>query len=93
MPATTSTSRRLSGGKAAPMKMYANGKKVDKNHMALTTTAGRNRAVAEGRAKFTSRGGLTKKDLVQNKTGQWVSRKKHMNGLSARKNLTAPKYK
>lgn len=93
MPATTSTSRRLSGGKAAPMKMYANGKNVDKNHMALTTTAGRNRAVAEGRAKFTSRGGLTKKDLVQNKAGQWVSRKKHMNGLSARKNLTAPKYK
>ena len=48
--------------------------------------------VWHGTAKHTS-GGLTKKDLVQNKHGRIVSRKKMMAGKKALKFLTRKGYK
>ena len=48
--------------------------------------------VFHGTAKHTS-GGLTKKDLVQNKHGRIVSRKKMMAGKKALKYLTRKGYK
>jgi hypothetical protein len=42
----------------------------------LKTQAGKNRAVYEGRAMKTGPGGLTKADLMPNKTGKIVSKKK-----------------
>lgn len=47
--------------------------------------------VYRGKAKHTS-GGLTKKDLMRNKYGLIVSRKKHRIGLKMKKYLTAPKF-
>lgn len=48
--------------------------------------------VFHGTAKHTS-GGLTKKDLVQNKHGRIVSRKKMLAGKKALKYLTRKGYK
>lgn len=48
--------------------------------------------VFHGTAKHTS-GGLTKKDLVQNKHGRIVSRRKMMAGKKALKYLTRKGYK
>ena len=48
--------------------------------------------VFNGSAKHTS-GGLTKSDLVQNKHGRIVSRKKMMQGKKALKYLTRKGYK
>jgi hypothetical protein len=48
--------------------------------------------VFHGNAKHTS-GGLTKSDLVQNKHGRIVSRKKMMQGKKALKYLTRKGYK
>ena len=48
--------------------------------------------VFHGSAKHTS-GGLTKKDLVQNKHGRIVSRRKMMAGKKALKYLTRKGYK
>jgi hypothetical protein len=49
-------------------------------------------SVFHGNAKHTS-GGLTKSDLVQNKHGRIVSRKKMMQGKKALKYLTRKGYK
>ena len=49
-------------------------------------------SVFHGNAKHTS-GGLTKSDLVQNKHGRIVSRKKMMQGKKALKYLTRRGYK
>ena len=55
-------------------------------------TVGSKAQVYHGTAKHTS-GGLTKKDLVQNKHGRIVSRKKMMAGKKALKFLTRKGYK
>ena len=55
-------------------------------------TVGSKAQVFHGTAKHTS-GGLTKKDLVQNKHGRIVSRKKMMAGKKALKFLTRKGYK
>jgi hypothetical protein len=55
-------------------------------------TTGSKAQVFHGTAKHTS-GGLTKKDLVQNKHGRIVSRKKMMAGKKALKFLTRKGYK
>jgi hypothetical protein len=48
--------------------------------------------VWHGTAKHTS-GGLTKKDLMKNKRGKIISRKKHALGKKALKNLVKAGYK
>ena len=55
-------------------------------------TVGSKAQVFHGSAKHTS-GGLTKSDLVQNKHGRIVSRKKMMQGKKALKYLTRKGYK
>jgi DVNP family len=55
-------------------------------------TVGSKAQVFHGTAKHTS-GGLTKKDLVQNKHGRIVSRKKMAAGKKALKYLTRKGYK
>jgi hypothetical protein len=55
-------------------------------------TVGSKAQVYHGTAKHTS-GGLTKKDLVQNKHGRIVSRKKMLAGKKALKFLTRKGYK
>jgi hypothetical protein len=55
-------------------------------------TVGSKAQVFHGTAKHTS-GGLTKKDLVQNKHGRIVSRKKMAAGKKALKFLTRKGYK
>ena len=55
-------------------------------------TVGSKAQVFHGTAKHTS-GGLTKKDLVKNKHGRIVSRKKMAAGKKALKFLTAKGYK
>lgn len=55
-------------------------------------TVGSKAQVFHGSAKHTS-GGLTKKDLVQNKHGRIVSRRKMMAGKKALKFLTRKGYK
>ncbi len=55
-------------------------------------TVGSKAQVYHGTAKHTS-GGLTKKDLVQNKHGRIVSRRKMMAGKKALKFLTRKGYK
>ncbi len=55
-------------------------------------TTGSKAQVFHGSAKHTS-GGLTKKDLVQNKHGRIVSRRKMMAGKKALKFLTRKGYK
>ena len=55
-------------------------------------TTGSHAQVYHGTAKHTS-GGLTKKDLVVNKHGRIVSRKKMMQGKKALKYLTRKGYK
>ena len=55
-------------------------------------TVGSKAQVFHGTAKHTS-GGLTKKDLVQNKHGRIVSRKKMAAGRKALKYLTRKGYK
>jgi hypothetical protein len=55
-------------------------------------TVGSKAQVFHGTAKHTS-GGLTKKDLVQNKHGRIVSRRKMMAGKKALKFLTRKGYK
>ena len=55
-------------------------------------TTGSKAQVFHGTAKHTS-GGLTKSDLVQNKHGRIVSRRKMMQGKKALKYLTRKGYK
>jgi hypothetical protein len=55
-------------------------------------TVGSKAQVFHGTAKHTS-GGLTKKDLVKNKHGRIVSRKKMLAGRKALKYLTRKGYK
>jgi hypothetical protein len=55
-------------------------------------TVGSKSQVYHGTAKHTS-GGLTKKDLMKNKKGRIVSRRKHAAGLKAIKKLFAKGYK
>ena len=59
------------------------GKGKGSEYMNLTTTAGRNRAVWEGRALKTSPGGNSKGDLKMNKDGKIVSKKKSKQGRKA----------
>jgi hypothetical protein len=48
------------------------------------TVAGRNRQVAEGRADTTAQNnGLVREDLVQNKSGRWVSKARSSKALNA----------
>lgn len=48
------------------------------------TVAGRNRQVAEGRADTTAQNnGLTRDELVQNKSGRWVSKARSTKALNA----------
>jgi hypothetical protein len=54
----------------------------------LSKTFGSRAEVFHGNAKKTT-GGLTKKDLIKNKNGQIVSRKKH---LTAKKEKRLEKY-
>jgi hypothetical protein len=60
--------------------------------MTEIATVGSKAQVFHGTAKHTS-GGLTKKDLVQNKHGRIVSRKKMAAGKKALKFLTRKGYK
>lgn len=60
--------------------------------MTEMVTVGSKAQVYHGTAKHTS-GGLTKKDLVQNKHGRIVSRRKMMAGKKALKFLTHKGYK
>ena len=47
------------------------------------TLAGRNRQVAEGRADTTAlNNGLTREDLVQNKSGRWVAKARSSKALN-----------
>ena len=60
--------------------------------MAPTITVGSKAQVYHGTAKHTS-GGLTKADLVKNKHGRIVSRRKQAAGRKALKYLTRKGYK
>jgi hypothetical protein len=57
-------------------KAKAKAKAIPAYPTGLKTQAGKNRAVYEGRAMKTGPGGLTKADLMPNKTGKIVSKKK-----------------
>ena len=59
------------------------GKGNGPQYMNLTTTAGRNRAVWEGRAMKTSPGGNSKSDLKENKDGKIVSKRRSKQGKKA----------
>ena len=56
------------------------------------TAVGSHAAVWHGTARHTS-GGLTKRDLMKNKHGRIVSRKKHALGKKALKNLVKAGFK
>jgi len=69
---------------ARTIKKYACAHPSGKYHadyLGAKTTAGRNRAVFEGRASRTRPGGLTKAGLMKNKRGRIVSKKRHAAGL------------
>ena len=78
------------------MKKYAcvhRSGKYHRDYLGNKTTAGCQRAVWEGRAKYTRPGGLGKKDLMKNKRGRIVSRKRHEQGKKNYKNIRDyPKY-